>query len=82
MLRAQSYATIGIIPGPEYQAIRTALLVIDVSELPGVAPTYDGGCHADGSHRGRSYATGSHGSRTFNYRSRCARQATTAIIAT
>jgi hypothetical protein len=45
MLRAELYAAIGIIVASKKQAIRTALLVVDVSEVGGIAAA--NGCGRD-----------------------------------
>jgi hypothetical protein len=42
MLRAEPYAAIGVIAGAEFQAIRPALLVIDIREVAGVAAVCTG----------------------------------------
>lgn len=48
MLRAEPYAAIGVIAGAEFQAIRPALLVIDIREVAGVAAVCTGCCTAQG----------------------------------
>ncbi len=52
MLGAQSYATVRIIMTAKYQAVRSALLVIDIGEVGGITAAYASGTDNGGARAG------------------------------
>jgi hypothetical protein len=61
MLRAEPYAAIGVIAGAESQAIRPALLVIDIREVAGFAAVCTWRCTAQSRTYGGRAGDGSTG---------------------